>query len=210
MGYRIGSTAILDFMADAGDTTKHPQSVVYDIAGAAIATVPHTHRADGYYSSAWALIAPPPLKVVTTLYDDENHLIPSTVYERQMTELGPSDSMPRGGDMGRLITFEASVPANSQFAGGEFGSIDAVHGAVFDKLLVQFGSESKTWRVRVRTKGGAVVVVREGTTTATSLVLTPNDVDFTLESGDELELITADATSAMKAKLYLREIAVRT
>lgn len=119
--------------------------------------------------------------------------------------------------MGKMIQTSVAKLAGTQFLGNEF-KVQAAHRNGFLKLKelnLQMGTESKTFRIEKRTTGGAVIVLVQqsvdGTgapapTTAESVVITGGEFEVLLAPGEQVQIVTSGATSAMSAKLYLEEV----
>lgn len=111
---------------------------------------------------------------------------------------------------------EISIPEGSQFEGGEFlDNVNFFKGSSYIKILevdLVMGSESKTWVVSKKLKTGESLTLARSNvggnlapTTDTSVCLFGQNAEVLLDRGDSIEIITTDATSAMRAVIYFQE-----
>lgn len=115
----------------------------------------------------------------------------------------------------KILRFEASIGAGNQFVGNEF-RYQSGSRKVFklEELDLQMGSESKTFRIEKRKLDGTVMLLLQqsvdlaGMPAATmneSVHLQGEDVGVLLLPGEQIQVITAAATSAMLCTQYLVE-----
>lgn len=119
--------------------------------------------------------------------------------------------------MPRIVIYEASVPAASQFLGTEFKIQPKSDRSILmlRELDLQMGTESKTFRIVKRNAAGSQIALIQqsvdGTgapapSTAESVVLKGDDVELIFGYGDQIQITTSGATAAMRAKLYFLEL----
>jgi hypothetical protein len=119
--------------------------------------------------------------------------------------------------MARIVTYEASVAAAAQFLGTEFKIQPKNDRSVLmlRELDLQMGTESKTFRIVKRNPSGQQVALVQQSidntgapapSTAESVVLKGDDVELLFSYGDQIQITTSGATSAMRAKLYFLEL----
>ena len=106
----------------------------------------------------------------------------------------------------------ASIAAGSQFAGTEFAAQHSGAAIRVHEVLLQMGSESKTWVIYkrwVNAVGTAcnALLARSvdgdgaaGASTDTSVAYAP-DVPMYLSPGESIAIITTSATAAMEAQV---------
>lgn len=71
------------------------------------------------------------------------------------------------------------------------------------------GAEAKTWSIIKKfTVSGITVesLIRSATDTTSSLVLAGDDADFALLNGEQIQIKTTGATSAMQARIVYEEV----
>lgn len=119
--------------------------------------------------------------------------------------------------MASLRTVEATIGAGNQFLGTEFkiGPMRPGNILLLYEVDLKMGSEAKTWEIRKVLKGGVDFVTllqsidpstgAPAATTDSSVVGAREDVAVLLEPGDQIQIVTTSATSAMFAKLYVLE-----
>jgi hypothetical protein len=122
--------------------------------------------------------------------------------------------------MGRLVTVEAEITAGQQFLGTEFRAQSSNPGRKLlqlKELTLQMGTEAKTFRVERRRPDGTITNLIQqstddfgapATTTDESLMLKGSDVEVTLDQGEQIQITTAGATSAMRARILYEEVPV--
>lgn len=117
--------------------------------------------------------------------------------------------------LGRLVRQRRNVVALAQFLGTEFNVQPRPgHVLVLRQATLQMGTESKTWRFIVVDADGATLGLLEqsfdaatgapGASTDESVVL--EDEEFILDEGQQIQIITAAATAAMRASLLFEEV----
>jgi hypothetical protein len=109
-----------------------------------------------------------------------------------------------------IIVSESTIASSSQFLGTEFQTSIATTRAGFVLQIMevdlQMGSESKTWTVQKITAAGTYVLATNTDTTTAQVFTDPAVIGTILSGTDYISIVTANATSAMHAKIYAKEI----
>lgn len=117
------------------------------------------------------------------------------------------------------VPFEADIAAASQFLGTEFRAqapTDPLRKFLkLRELNLQMGTESKTYRIEKRRADGTVFGLIQQSTdsmgvpaanTAESVILKGADIEVTLAPGEQIQIVTAGATAAMRCKIIYEEV----
>ncbi len=115
--------------------------------------------------------------------------------------------------MGTVFFKTANVTQTNQFDGDEFS---AAPSKARDRILrvreilLKMGSESKGFEIqKVFTQGGVTVrsQINVGiASTATDVVITAEDANILLLAGEQIQIVTTGATSAMQARILYEEL----
>lgn len=118
--------------------------------------------------------------------------------------------------MATLRTVEISITAGQQFLGTEVkvAPLRPGNALLFFEVNLKMGAEAKTWEIQKVPKGASGIILLQsvdqttGAPTATTeqdVIGSREDVAVLLEAGDQIQIVTGAATSAMYAKLYFIE-----
>ena len=105
----------------------------------------------------------------------------------------------------------ASIAAASQFQGNELAamSLKPNRRLRVKEIMLSMGSEAKTYAIqKVFVQGGTTVRMplrAASASTDTSVVLTAADADFVLLPGEQIQVQTSGATSAMHLRVQYQE-----
>lgn len=115
----------------------------------------------------------------------------------------------------KLFQVGADITAGQQFLGTEFRAQSPSRKALkLQELNLAMGVESKTWRIIKRDRTGAQTALIAqsvnssgvpAATTDESVIVNGAEFETLLLPGEQIQIITSGASSAMRARLYFVE-----
>jgi len=114
--------------------------------------------------------------------------------------------------MGQRFSKSVSIGAGQQFAGTELSARSGKDGKILivRELLLQMGGEAKDWAIRKRAtqpSGNSldVALLSDTASTDTEVAMRGASADIVLLPGEQVQVVTASATSAMELRVQYEE-----